>query len=388
MDLRRLRLRFSLFFRSLVALGVVGTFTLTVAAIISLLGSVFGGILLVYSALAVELFTAVPRLSAVVPVTPGAVAVVSIAGLLGLPVGTLGVSISSEQEFSDRFPRTAAATVVVWFGCLYLSLVETSVLLSRVDLSAVNPAHVFVLGAVIAVLGTIWAARDKLGQLRDRLVDGSVPATDRRPALAETTSRLAQQVDIPSPTLRITDTDRPESFTVGSGSEAVIVVSTGLIDQLTDEEVTAVLGHEVSHLANADSRLIGLVLVPVLMADGMTDDNPDDLGDYLWNAVIWLLKLYGQFGVAILSRGREWAADAGAVALTGSPAALASALSKLSETRQTPSTDLREWEQSVGALDILPPSNREHVTGPFQTHPPTEQRLTRLRRQVADQERS
>jgi|AntRauTorcE11898_2_1112593.scaffolds.fasta_scaffold00040_38 heat shock protein HtpX len=387
MDVGRLRLRLSLFCRSLVALGVLATFTLVVAAIVALIGGVFGGILLIYSALSVELLTAAPRLSTVLPVTPAVVAVASVGGLLGLPAGALGVSISSERGFSDRFPRAAAAALLVWFGCLYLALVETSVLLSGIDLAAIDADLVFYIVAVLTVLTTVWAARHEVDQLRNRLVDGSLPATERRPALAETTSRLAQQVDIPSPTLRITETERPESFTVGHGSDAVIVVSTGLVERLTDEEVTAVVAHEVSHLANADSRLMGLVLVPVLMADGMIDDDPGDLGDYVWNAGIWVLKLYGQFGVAILSRGRELAADAGGVALTGSPAALASALATLSEQRQTPTADPREWEQSVGALDILPPSDREHATGPFRTHPSTQKRIERLQQQVAAAER-
>ena len=81
------------------------------------------------------------------------------------------------------------------------------------------------------------------------------------------------------------------------------------------------------------------------------------------------MKRYGQLGVAVLSRGRERAADVAAAELTGSPAALAGALERLTEARDRPETDLREWEHSVAAMDILPPPEPGVSTEPFRTHP-------------------
>ena len=137
--------------------------------------------------------------------------------------------------------------------------------------------------------------------------------------------------------------------------------------------------------------LLGGFVVTLLLAHLMAENKViDDLDgnpiSYLHNIVFRSLKLYGQLGVAVLSRGREWHADAGAVALTGSPAALAGALTKLSEQRETPTTDLRQWEQSTGALDILPPADQKQATGPFRTHPSTDARIERLRQQVVDAE--
>lgn len=176
------------------------------------------------------------------------------------------------------------------------------------------------------------------------------------------------------------ETDRPESFTVGSGGDAVVVVSTGLLAALDDAELAAVLAHEVRHLANGDSHVLGAALAPVLAADEWIEADPDRLGDYIWNAVFGVLKRYGQFGVAVLARGREWGADAGAAELTGSPAALASALRKLDAERATPGTDLHEWERSVAAADILPPTADDVASGPFRTHPPLADRLEHLER--------
>lgn len=385
----RFRLRLSLFCRSLVALGVLGTFTLAVTVVVTLIGILLGVILLGLLGYIVEILAAAPRLSSFLPVSS---AVLAVGGaILTLVSGWFGFSVLRSLP-SHRFPKLRKTFVLLWFGCLFTTLVETAAVVTRLFSSTELPlgGYLFVLclGVLFAIWSNVSTARRKLGGLREQLLDGSEPAAETRPVLAETASRLAQQVGVPVPTLRITDTDRPESFTIGHGSEAVIVISTGLIERLTDEEVTAVVAHEVSHLANADSRIMGAVLVPVLVTNDMIDDEPRKLRDAFSNLWFRLLKLYGQFGVAILSRGREWHADAGATALTGSPAALASALGKLSEKRERPTTDLREWEQSVGALDILPPSDREHATGPFRTHPSTEKRIERLRQQVAEAERT
>ncbi|WP_372912974.1 hypothetical protein [Salinigranum sp.] len=99
---------------------------------------------------------------------------------------------------------------------------------------------------------------------------------------------------------------------------------------------------------------MALALAPVVFAEDLFEDDPDDLGEWFWWLFDRALLLYGQLGVAVLSRGREWAADAGAAALTGSPAALASALVRLDEARGPPPEDLREWSDALVALDVLP----------------------------------
>ena len=92
-----------------------------------------------------------------------------------------------------------------------------------------------------------------------------------------------------------------------------------------------------------------------------------------------LLKRYGQFGITVLSRGRERATDVPATELTGSPTTLAGALEWLTGVRDRPEPGLREWEHSVAAVDILSPLEPGVSTGPFRTHPPIETRLEHLR---------
>lgn len=156
----------------------------------------------------------------------------------------------------------------------------------------------------------------------------------------------------------VVEPDRPESFTVGRGADIVVVVSTGLLHELDDRELDAVLAHEVNLLANGDSRVLGAALAPVLPTDEWIGDDPNRLGDHVWNWVFCALKRYAPFGVAVFARASVYGsapADAGAAELTGSPAGLASALRKLGAARDPTVTDIREWERSVAAADILPP---------------------------------
>ena len=156
-------------------------------------------------------------------------------------------------------------------------------------------------------------------------------------------------------------------------------MSSGLVGALPEAELKAVLAREVAHPANGDSRVMGTALGPVLAADEWIREEPTDPEDRFWNLAFGLLKRYGQFGVAVLSRGRERATGAAAAELTGSSSALADALERLTEARDGPEIDFREWEHSIAAMDILPPPEPGVSTGPFRAHPPVETRVEHLR---------
>ena len=173
-----------------------------------------------------------------------------------------------------------------------------------------------------------------------------------------------------------------------------VVITRGVIRQLDDDEITAVLAHEVSHLANRDGTLLQWLLVPMLVAEHVGYDERPALTSahlltgigyvahlFVWAVVTVVMRaqlLACQLGVAVLSRGRELAADRAAAELTGAPSAVASALEKLDETRSRPTEDKRDFRRTTGVLDILPVENLQLVEGPFRTHPRTETRIARL----------
>ncbi|MWV38363.1 M48 family metalloprotease [Natrialba sp. INN-245] len=220
-------------------------------------------------------------------------------------------------------------------------------------------------------------------------------ATERHPEIATMARRLSQQADISEPEVRIVNRRRPESYALGGRSNGTIVITRGVVRALEDEEIEAVLAHEVSHLANGDGRLVTLLLVPMLVAEHLgSRERPafqffHGLGvfAYVAHVVVWTVLtavttaqlLLCQLGVGFLSRGREFAADRAAAELTGSPGALASALETLHDARGRPDEDLRDFRRSAGALDILPPDEKRRASDLFRTHPTTERRIAALR---------
>ncbi|ELY68767.1 heat shock protein HtpX [Natrinema versiforme JCM 10478] len=246
----------------------------------------------------------------------------------------------------------------------------------------------------------------------ERLADAHPVDRETAPELYETTTRVAAQLGVPVPTIAVSERDVPEAMAVGFRPESVhLVLSLGALDALEGQaELEAVIAHELAHVRNRDAMVMTAVSVPVVLADGLKSriDRIDDPG---WAVIITVplgflsagVWIVGRTITARLSRVRERAADRAAAAVTGSPAALASALRRLDrEVADTPTRDLRD-ASSVSSLSIisLEPAEPEKVMlGPegdtepsywvlrkwhhrlerylFETHPPTDERLDAL----------
>lgn len=300
----------------------------------------------------------------------------------------------------------AATAIIVggllaWLGLLVVVYVLETLLLpfsggyfGLVEWTVTNP-HRVAIASGIPLLPVLyyWPVRDEIREFRRELGKAGAPAAETHPELAAVTRRLAQQGDVPEPELYVADRRRPESYAVGGRSSGSVIVTTGLVNRLSAGELEAVLAHEISHLANGDSRIMNLVLVPMLVAEHVGSDDPPSRKllvaqplAYLARLVLWALltaittiqRLCCQFAIAILSRGREFAADRGAAELTGSPGDLASALETLEGGRERPSEDKRTWAKSASALDILPREAAVGSRGLFRTHPSTDTRIERL----------
>ncbi|ELZ21672.1 heat shock protein HtpX [Haloterrigena salina JCM 13891] len=246
----------------------------------------------------------------------------------------------------------------------------------------------------------------------ERLSDARPVDREMAPELYQTATRVAAQLDVPPPTIAVSERDAPEALAVGFRPTNVrLVLSRGTIETLErPDELEAVIAHELAHVKNRDAMVMTVVSLPVVLAAGLRSrlariDHPGIVAAvfllFLANAV-WLV---GRLLTAHLSRARERAADRAAAEVTGSPAALASALSRLDrEISETPERDLRD-ASAVSSLSILPlePADPETVMlGPegdtepsywwlrkrlrrlerrfFGTHPPTTDRLEALSR--------
>jgi len=211
------------------------------------------------------------------------------------------------------------------------------------------------------------------------------------PELHATIGRLAQQADLPKPTVAVADSRVPNAFATGrSPSHATVAVTSGIMDTLDSEELEGVLAHELAHVKNRDvmvmtiaSFLSSIAFLVVrwgwLFGGGRGGgEGNQQVPIYvaiIASLVVWVVSF---FLIRALSRYREYSADRGGAIITGQPSALASALMKIDgRMDKVPDDDLRE-QSEMNAFFIIP-INTGIVGRLFSTHPTTENRIERLR---------
>jgi heat shock protein HtpX len=219
------------------------------------------------------------------------------------------------------------------------------------------------------------------------------------PELHAVIDRLAASIDLPKPRVAIADTPMPNAFATGRNPKnAVVAVTTGIMQRLDPQELEAVLAHELSHIRNRDVMVMTLASFFAMVAQlmmrwmfwgGMYGGMGDRGGDrrdgggggamaliYVASILVWIISF---FLIRALSRYRELAADRGAAIITGAPSHLMSALMKISGVmNRIPDRDLREVQQ-MNAFFIVPAIHADSFTGLLSTHPSLETRLERLR---------
>jgi heat shock protein HtpX len=229
----------------------------------------------------------------------------------------------------------------------------------------------------------------------DKIVLSSVGArivdAQQAPDLYGTVQRLVQQADLPMPRVALIDSSMPNAFATGrSPKHAVVAVTTGLLRQLSQPELEAVLAHELTHVRNRDMVVMTMagsfaavaawiVQMGFWFGLGSRDDRDNGNSFAVVLLVSVLVAAISHMLVLALSRYREYAADRGSAILTGSPEQLSSALLRITGAMQhIPSQDLRE-AQPLSALFIAAPS-KAGVMELFSDHPSVEKRIARLQR--------
>lgn len=250
------------------------------------------------------------------------------------------------------------------------------------------------LGLLVGTIGFLsiwaWGVHAERREGRERLLADATSPSAEQEWVVGTVRRLSRQAAVVAPEVLIVEANTPLAYTVPRSGLPTLVVSTGTIETLPDEELEAVLAHELAHLANGDLRLMGWVVTPLVAAEEFVDTHlePDPRAIPFLALGLWH-ELWARIAVGLFSRGREFAADRAAATLTGDPAALALALKRLDVTiAETPSEDLRQPDRSTDALSILPALDPDDDGGGglLATHPATEDRIDRLRTLVREQE--
>ena len=205
--------------------------------------------------------------------------------------------------------------------------------------------------------------------------------------IVQTVERFANQANIGMPEVAIFEGE-PNAFATGAfKNSALVAVSTGLLQNMTRDEVEAVIGHEVAHIANGDmvtmtliqgvmntfvvflSRVIGY-LVDSFLRKGDNQSSGPGMGYYITTIVMDIvLGVLAAMIVAWFSRQREFRADAGAAQLMGRKQPMINALARLGGL--TPG-ELPKTMQAMGIAGGLGKW--------FSTHPPIEERIAALQR--------
>ena len=217
-----------------------------------------------------------------------------------------------------------------------------------------------------------------------------IVSESEEPELHQIVSRLCAIAGLPMPRIAIVNTSMPNAFATGRNqNNAVVAVTTGIMQQLNRGELEAVLAHELTHVKNRDMMVITIatflssiaqILVRFLPFFGGGGSRNRDSGGgfvvmFVVSLVVWIVSF---ILIRALSRYREFAADRGSAIMTGQPSNLASALMKISGAK-VPTQDLRKVEGPVSALFIVPAISGSSIMNLFSTHPTLEARIEALK---------
>jgi len=204
--------------------------------------------------------------------------------------------------------------------------------------------------------------------------------------LYQIVERLTYKANLPMPQLYIVPEEMPNAFATGRDQEhAVVAVTEGLLDLLNEEEIEAVIAHELSHIKHYD-MLVGTVAATLAGAiamlanfgmffGGNSEERPNPI---VMIVLMMVMPLAATIIQMTVSRNREYMADEGAAKMTGHPEWLQSALTKLDHYAR--GMVIPEAEPQTAHMFIINPFTGKDFSMQelFSTHPSTEQRVARL----------
>jgi heat shock protein HtpX len=282
--------------------------------------------------------------------------------------------------------------VLLYVGTNFAILAVLFIVLNILGVSSTQGSGLLIMalvfgfgGSMISLFISKWMAKRSMGvQIIER------PTTPFEQWLFEVVQRQSQQSGIRMPEVGIFDSPQPNAFATGwNRNDALVAVSTGLLQNMNKDEVEAVVGHEISHVANGDMVTLALiqgvlntfVIVLARVIGGFVDsalrgnDNQGGVGiGYFVVSIIAeiVLGVLASIIVMWFSRFREFRADAGGATLAGREKMIAAlrALQRAHSAQDLPAGEFAAFGISGNIGDGLKKL--------FASHPPLEERIAAL----------
>lgn len=283
--------------------------------------------------------------------------------------------------------KTITGFIVIMFVALVAAIIYAIGYISNIDMHFMVPIALIV--SIVTSIGTYYYSDSIV-----LAVSGARPADDKEfKYIKDNLEGLCIAAGLKTiPRLYIIDDTAPNAFATGRNPEnAIICLTTGLLDKLEMYELEGVIAHELGHIKNYDILLSTIVTVMVgmiaLLADWFTrsmfwgggDDEDSGGGNVILVVVgiilIILAPIIAQFMQFALSRNREYLADATAIEFTRNPNGLINALKKISDDREP----LEAANKATANMYIINPfKEKDQMTWMqrmFSTHPPIQDRI-------------
>jgi len=277
-----------------------------------------------------------------------------------------------------------------------------------IDWDVANEMFITVIPWVVGIVGVWFCIAYFCNTSMIRKATGAHEVTRmENPRVYNIVENLTMACGMPMPKINVMDTPELNAFASGidQGSYTV-TVTTGICDRLTDAELAGVIGHELTHIRNRDTRLLIISIIFV----GIMSTAMNLILRFVWNNIVYggggrsrrssngknggasilvalvvagVLATVGYFFTLMtrfaISRKREYMADAGGAELCGDPLALASALRKISHRPAA----APEGREDIAQLFIIHPQSltggiTKFLSEAFSTHPSTESRIRYL----------
>jgi heat shock protein HtpX len=225
----------------------------------------------------------------------------------------------------------------------------------------------------------------------DRMVLGMYGAQevtrDTAPELVDLVRELAERAGLPMPRVYLISNPQPNAFATGRDpAHGAVAATTGLLKNLSRDEVAGVIAHELAHIRNRDTLIMTVTAtlagaISMLANFGLffgPRDRGNGVGPLATIAMAILAPLAAMLVQMAISRTREYAADRAGAMISGRPLALASALSTIAALVQQVPNDEAEANPATAHLFIINPLSGSGMDNLFSTHPRTENRIAAL----------